>query len=100
MFMLLFNNEHLPAFIFDHLNYLVLLTNLHFLPLCNASVWRWPNAVITGALFQRLLRISADYARVSAHSHTMMCYDSGFLCSCALLLSPVIVTLRLSQTRK
>ena len=39
-------------FFIRSLQFLMFFTNLHFPPLFNASAWRSPNAVVTGALIQ------------------------------------------------
>jgi len=48
------------TFLSAHLKRLIRFASLHF-SLCNASVWRWPNAVVSGALFECLFITSIDW---------------------------------------
>ena len=50
----LLNDGHFfnPTFLFAHFNCRCFLQIPILLPWCNASVWRRPNVVVTGALFQ------------------------------------------------
>ena len=81
---------------------------ISFFTICNTSVWRWPNAVVTGAFIvsifaplQYRLRVPTQYRlRVPTNSYPVMCYISGFLYSYTSLQTSVTCTMCLSLTRK
>jgi len=76
------NTSALPihqSFVYVHFNCYAFQHIAIFIPLRNASVWRWANVFVAGELFQSLL-----LARIAcAYQSTPWCI-SGFLHSCVL----------------
>jgi len=76
------------AFSSAHFQYLM-LTSIDFLPISNASVWRWEIALMVDVLFQCLFLFSITFA--FKRTRPLSCTKIWrFLCSYALLLTHVL----------
>jgi len=78
----LFNHVHFhQTFLSAHLKILMLFADPRFFPLCNASAWRWANAIFASVLFHCLF-LSQYCLLVPTHTYPVVFDDCAFLCLC------------------